>query len=151
VQRRPNAGEVVTILSALAMLVGSFLPFVQVQAPKLNFTVWSNSFGILPLMPALVFATVGIGVVVTMRTFTKARFPDRVLGLGWDQAQFAVAVIVAVTTLCYLARDPGAIIRTTGIEHGTGVYVILASAVGLGIGALLMMRRPRRQTRGPWA
>ena len=139
----------VTILSALAMLVGSFLPFLQVQT--LTFTAWSNSFGILPLMPALVFATVGIGLVVTLRTFTKTRFPDRVLGLGWEQAQLAVAVIVTVTTVCYLARDPGPIVRSAGFTNGTGVYVILGAAVAFGLGALLMMRRPRRQTWDPWS
>jgi len=149
VQRRPTAGEVVTILSALAVLVGSFLPFLQVQ--RLHFTVWSNSFGILPLMPALVFATVGIGFVVTMRTFTKARFPDRVLGLGWEQAQLAVAVIVAVTTICYLTRDPGPLVRAAGFTNGAGVYVILVAAFGFGLGALMMMRRPHRQTWDPWS
>jgi hypothetical protein len=134
-RRQPTPGEIVIMAASGLMLIGSFLPFYK--AGDFNWSAWSNAFSLFPLTTLMVLLTVAIGVVVALRLFANVDLPERLWLFTLPQLEFALSMLVAITMLCYVIRDTGA------IDKGIGAWLMVLAAIALAVGMVLSRTQPR--------
>jgi hypothetical protein len=134
-----STANLVILGAAIAMLVGSFLPFWKISGgglfPDLSFNAWNRSMGFLfpvTIIPVLCAAVMAIYVVV--RAALNMPLPARVFSFTWDQILLACGFQAVVMMLGFIVENQ------RGIDLGTGFYLMLAASVALAVGAVLRTR-----------
>lgn len=120
--------------SAAVMLLGSFLDFFKVDfgGGSNGESAWGSGLfpiAIYPLLFALVMAA-----HIAAVTFADARLPEYPLGFTWKQLHLALGAFAALIMLGYLVLDKG------GFDFGAGFFLMLLSAIGLVVGAVLLQK-----------
>ena len=67
-RKQPTPGEIVTLASAVFILLAAFLPFYEVSSPlgSTSWNAWSDTFLIFPLVLIVVLMSVAIGVLTAL-------------------------------------------------------------------------------------
>lgn len=122
----------ITILAAGAvMLIGSFLDFYEFG--RFGFSAWDGDL-FFPVSIIPVLCGVAMAVHVALTTFGTVRFPDRVLGFGWNQIHLALGFQAAIMMIAWLVADK------RGLDIGAGFWLMLLSGIALLVGAVLRER-----------
>lgn len=135
-----TANWVILIAGAL-ILIGSFLPFYKADSPlggTDSQNAWSSGEFLIATLPALLGVLMAVHVALV--AFANMKFPDRVLGLTWDQVHLALGFQVAVMMVFFLIRDPNFGLGGLGIDRGIGMFIMLIAAIGLLVGAIMRTR-----------
>jgi hypothetical protein len=134
-------GNIVILVAGAVILIGSFLDFYKAKTITVaGFTLragggnaWSTGAFLIVTLPALLGLIMAVHVAVS--TFaTGVRFPDRVLGLTWDQIHLVLGFQAAVMMLAYLIRSH------SGVDFGTGFWLMFLAAIALLVGAIMRTR-----------
>jgi hypothetical protein len=123
------------------MTIGSFLPFWTTGLasadlgpfadPLADKTAWTNEFFFFPVTILPVLCGVLMAVIVALTTFTNVRARPRLFGFAWNQLHLVFGLQAAAMMLAFLLQKRGV------FDWGAGFYVMLVSAIGLAIGALM--------------
>jgi hypothetical protein len=134
-----STASLVILVAGAVMLIASFLTFDKVTFGSFNksFNAWSSGNFLIATIPAL------LGVVmaahVALETYApQVSMPDRVLGFTWTQVHVILAVQSTIMMLAFLIQV------VSPLERGIGLFLMLLSAIGLLVGALMRMREKRR-------
>lgn len=73
---------------------------------------------------------------VALSRFANVNFPDRVLGFTWTQIHLVLAIFAGLLALGFLILDPFGSFGG-GIDRGIGLWLSIAAAIGLVVGAVL--------------
>ena len=121
---------------AVALLVGSFLPFYS-QGP-FDINAWDTlvPITILPLVcGALMAAHIGLA------TWGDLRVPPALAGFTWNQIHLALGFQAAVMMVAWFVTK-----RSPATSLGLGFWLMFAGSVALAVGAFMRTREgaPRR-------
>jgi hypothetical protein len=131
----------VIVIAGAVILIGSFLPFYKADSPlggtdSLN--AWSSGLFLIATLPALL--GVLMAVQVALVAFANTSFPERVLGLTWDQVHLALGFQITLMMIFFLIRDPNFGLGNLGVDRGIGLFVMLLAAIALLVGAIMRTR-----------
>jgi hypothetical protein len=131
---QPSTGEIVAMVGAAVVLIGSFMPVYKVEEQGFDesWSAWSNSFSLFPLLTLCVLFAVAIGVVIALTRFGNVNLPERVWIFTLNQLGVVLSLLVAITALCYVIRDMG-----EGIDKGIGGWLIVLGAIALAAGEIM--------------
>ncbi len=120
--------------SAAVMLVGSFLDFFKVDFPggSEGESAWGSGLFPIAIYP-LLFALLMAGHIAAV-SFADPRLPEHLLGFTWRQLHLALGAFAALIMVGYLIVDKG------GADFGAGFFLMLLSAIGLVVGAVLLQK-----------
>ncbi len=135
-RQQPTPGEIVIMAGAVLMLAGSFLPFYE--AGPFSWSAWSNAFSLFPLTILMVLLALAIGIAVALRRFGHVALPARVWMFSAAQLELALSTLIAITMLCYVIRDTGA------LDKGVGAWLMVLAALALPTG-IFMARAQQRE------
>jgi cytochrome c biogenesis factor len=137
VDKKPTPASIVIIVAGALMLIGSFLNFYEISffGETDGRNAWSGDlFFPVTIIPVLCGVVMALHVVLT--TFANVDLPERVLGFSWNQLHLVLGVQAVLMMLAFLLQDKG------GLDIAIGFWLMLLSAIGLAVGAVLREREP---------
>lgn len=135
--KKPTPASIVIIVAGALMLIGSFLNFYEISffGETDGRNAWSGDlFFPVTIIPVLCGVVMALHVVLT--TFANVDLPERVLGFSWNQLHLVLGVQAVLMMLAFLLQDKG------GLDIAIGFWLMLLSAIGLAVGAVLREREP---------
>jgi hypothetical protein len=131
---QPTTGEIVAMVGAAVVLIGSFMPVYKVEEQGFDesWSAWSNAWSLFPLLTLCVIFAVAIGVIIALTRFGNVNLPERVWIFTMNQLGIVLSLLIAVTALFYVIRDMGG-----GIDKGIGGWLIVLGAAALAAGEIM--------------
>jgi hypothetical protein len=131
-KRQPTPATWVILGGAVVMLLGSFLDFYKVDAFGFSdsYNAWSGDL-YFPLSLIPVLCALAMAAHVALTTFADVKFPDGVLGLGWNQIHLALGFQAALMMIFWI------FVEKFGYDLGIGFWLMLISGIALAVGAVL--------------
>jgi hypothetical protein len=141
-----SAASLVLLIAGALMLIASFLDFsvftISGTPLRASWNAWSNHFFLITTIPALLGSVVAVQVALAEYA-PGVRMPERVLGLTWAQIDLVLGFQATIMMVAFLLQDTG--LRDKGI----GLFLMLAAAIALLVGAVMRMREKPRRPRPP--
>jgi hypothetical protein len=131
---QPTTGEIVAMVGAAVVLIGSFMPVYKVdeQGFDESWSAWSNAWSLFPLLTLCVLFAVAIGVIIALTRFGNVNLPERVWIFTMNQLGVVLSLLIALTALCYVIRDMG-----EGLDKGIGGWLVVLGAIALAVGEIM--------------
>ena len=129
--KRAQPGWLVLVLAAIAVAIGSFLPFYKFSN-SIELTVWNrNLFPTATLIPVLV-VLIGLEALFVLVVGHEPRSPF--LNFTWSQARLAGSAFAIVLALSFLVQG------RAGADLGSGYLVLSLSSLAAFAGAVMTRR-----------
>ena len=129
--KRAQPGWLVLVLAAIAVAIGSFLPFYKFS-DSIELTVWNrNLFPTATLIPVLV-VLIGLEALFVLVVGHEPRSPF--LNFTWSQARLAGSAFAIVLALSFLVQG------RAGADLGSGYLVLSLSSLAAFAGAVMTRR-----------
>jgi hypothetical protein len=137
-----KTSSIVILAGAVVVLLGSFLEIFEGIGDEDSSNAWGE--GTLPLFTLPVLLALVMAAHVALTTFANTRFPERVLGLNWNQIHVAAGIWAAFMMLCLLIGGAGFEFQGVDVspDKGAGFWLMLLGAVALAVGAVLRVQEP---------
>jgi len=128
VDKKLSTSEIVILVAGAVALLGSFLPWIDVEVlgESVTESAWGDSF---PLLTWTGLFGAAMAIVVALRSFANVAMPDRVLGFTWPDIHLILAVFATLITISWLIA---------GDNKGIGFWLSLLASFGLVAGAWMM-------------
>jgi len=134
-----STANLVILVAGAVMLIASFLAFEKFSfgGVSKSFNAWSSGNFLIATIPAL------LGVVmaaqVALETYApQVSLPDRVLGFTWTQVHVILGLQATIMMLAFLVQN------VSPFERGIGLFLMLAAAIALLVGAVMRTQQTRR-------
>ena len=129
--KRAQPGWLVLVLAAIAVAIGSFLPFYKFS-DSIELTVWNrNLFPTATLIPVLV-VLIGLEALFVLVVGHEPRSPF--LNFTWSQARLAGSAFAIVLAVSFLVQG------RAGADLGSGYLVLSLSSLAAFAGAVMTRR-----------
>ncbi len=141
---RVSPGELLIVVGALVALVGSLLPFYEIESFSLvdtiDFTLWSRDFPLLfPVATLILVYALAAAFSVAVARLDTGPAAGGMLGFRASQLSLAASAGAALLALAFLVQDKGALAPgAASIDFGLGYYLLLVACVASTVGAVLL-------------
>jgi hypothetical protein len=157
VSKKITASDIVILVSAVVLVVASFLTWIDFGSPRLPISQQAlqqlgvdiprgteNAWDHFPGFVYPLIAGVIAGVQVVMEK-VRPQMPGHVAGFSWTQIDLLLGLWALLSVIAVAFEDFG-----YG-DKGIGLWLTLIAAAGLLVGAILRLREPARASAEPSA